>query len=220
MTPEQTETVHRIAQDCIGRSPVVILGSGASAGFGIPGMPALKTHLQSISCPDTQDPEDEHKWSEFKSALATKDLETALNDVRLPERLTRHIVEATWDFLAPKDYEVFERVINDRNLFPLTKLFRHLLRSTRTEIDVVTPNYDRLAEYAADAGSLAHYTGFDYGYIRSRSVSGRHVIHVSKTQVRTVNVWKVHGSFDWFRDNDGIVVGLQCRRLALMVLAL
>jgi hypothetical protein len=207
MTPDPTDILHRIAQECIAKSPVVILGSGASAAFGIPGMPQLQAHLQDSSCIDSQDPEDQRTLSEFIEALSSKDLETALNDMRLPDHLTRRIVEVTWDFLAPKDYEVFERVINNRNLFPLTKLFRHLLNSTKTEIDVVTPNYDRLAEYAADAAGLAHYTGFDYGYIRNRSINGRHVIHVSKNPVRTVNVWKVHGSFDWFRDNKGIVVG-------------
>ena len=73
---------------------------------------------------------------------------------------------------------------------------------------VVTPNYDRLAEYAADSGKLAHYTGFNYGSIRARVTNGRPRIHIGNAPARTVNIWKVHGSFDWFRDNDGIIIGL------------
>ena len=197
-----------MAQECISRTPVIILGSGASAAYGIPGMPQLKDYLLGLACPTTSKPDEEVKWDEFLLYLKTTDLETALNEVRLSESLTAFVVESTWDFLAPFDYEVFEKVLLQPDLFPLTKLFLHLFNSTRSEIHVVTPNYDRLAEYAADAGRMVHYTGFNYGYIRTRAVNGRpRVIH-GKTPARTVNVWKVHGSFDWFRDDDGVVIGL------------
>ena len=83
-----------------------------------------------------------------------------------------------------------------------------MFNSTRSDIHVVTPNYERIAEYAADAGKLAHYTGFNYGHIRSRAINGRPRVHIGNSPARTVNIWKVHGSFDWFRDSDGIVVGL------------
>lgn len=171
-------------------------------------MPELKAHLLAVACPSTAKPADVTKWHEFQSNLATTDLETALDAVRMSESLTTLIVESTWDYLAPFDYKVFEKAIVDHDLFPLTKLFLHLFDSTRNDIHVVTPNYDRIPEYAADAGKLAHYTGFNYGHIRSRTINGKPRIHVGNSTVRTVNVWKVHGSFDWFRDGDGIVIGL------------
>lgn len=208
MTGDPRTSLLELAQECISKSPVIILGSGASAAYGIPGMPQLKGQLQKIACPSTAKADEVIKWSEFQSELATTDLETALNEVRLPESLTALVVESTWDYLTPFDYQVFEKAIVDHNLFPLTKLFLHLFNSTRTEIHVVTPNYDRIAEYAADSGKLIHYTGFNYGYIRSRAIGGKPRIHVGSSPSRTVNVWKVHGSFDWFRDSDGIVLGL------------
>ena len=200
--------VYDVAQECISKLPVIILGSGASAEYGIPGMPGLKDHLLTVACPTSANKEDEKKWEEFLEKLNTTDLETTLNAVRLSEALINHVVECTWDFLAPFDHKVFQRAITDRDLFPLTKLFLHLFNSTQTEIHVVTPNYDRLAEYAAETGKIAHYTGFQYGNIRSRVINGRPRIHFGNTPARTVNIWKVHGSFDWFRDSDGVVIGL------------
>lgn len=208
MSADPKESLLDFAQDCVSRTPVIILGSGASAAYGIPGMPQLRDHLLKIACPRTAKPDEVSIWSDFQSNLATTDLETALNEVRLPESLTGLIVESTWDYLAPFDHKVFEKAIIDSNIFPLTKLFLHLFNSTRKDIHVVTPNYDRIAEYAADSGNLVHYTGFNYGHIRSRAIDGKPRIHVGNTASRTVNIWKVHGSFDWFRDCDGIVFGL------------
>lgn len=212
MSSDPKKSLLELAQECISKSPVIILGSGASAAYGIPGMPQLKAHLQKVSCPTTAKPDEVTKWNEFQSKLTTTDLETALDEVRLPEFLTVLVVESTWDYLAPFDYQVFERAIVDHELFPLTNLFFHLFNSTRNDIHVVTPNYDRIAEYAADAGKLVHYTGFNYGHIRTRAINGKPPIHVGNSASRTVNVWKVHGSFDWFRDSDGIVVGLPVSR--------
>lgn len=208
MNPDPKDALHKLAQECISKSPVIILGSGASAAYGIPGMPQLKDFLRKVGCPSTAKVDEVRKWEEFQSKLAAADLEKALDDVRLPESLTTLVVESTWDYLAPFDHQVFEKAIVDHNLFPLTKLFLHLFNSTRTDIHVVTPNYDRIAEYAADAGKLAHYTGFHYGHIRSRAEIGRPKICIGSAAARTVNIWKVHGSFDWFRDGDGVVVGL------------
>ena len=158
--------------------------------------------------PLTAKPDEVVIWSEFQNKLVKTDLEAALDGVSLPESLTRLVVESTWDYLAPFDYQVFEQAIIDNKRFPLTKLFLHLFNSTHSDVHVVTPNYDRIAEYAADAAELVHYTGFHYGHIRARVISGRLRVHIGSSLARTVNIWKVHGSFDWFRGSDGIVVGL------------
>ncbi len=208
MSKDTNSDVYEFAQECISKSPVIILGSGASATYGMPGMPGLKDHLLKVTFPTTAEQEDVRKWTEFLTRLNNTDLETALNEVQLSGILINHVVEKTWDLLAPLEHQVFERAVVDHDLFPLTKLFLHLFNSTRNELHVVTPNYDRLAEYAADSAKIAHYTGFHYGNIRTRVVNGRPRIHIGNTPARTVNIWKVHGSLDWFRDNDGIVVGL------------
>ncbi len=204
MSKTYSEIAHEIAQDCISKVPVLILGSGSSAAYGIPGIPGLRDHLLSTLLPRSTSSEDQSAWDKFHVSLLKLDLETALNDHRLPDSITQHIVESTWDFLAPYDIRVFEGVLRNRHVFPLTKLYRHLFQSTKSDIHVVTPNYDRIAEYAADAGELSHYTGFSYGHLRFRS-SGHTPF---KSTTRVVKIWKVHGSFDWFKDDDGIVMAL------------
>ena len=51
MKREPRDVICRLVQECIRNTPVIILGSGASAQYGIPGMPHLKTHLLALPCP-------------------------------------------------------------------------------------------------------------------------------------------------------------------------
>ncbi|MBK9989826.1 MAG: SIR2 family protein [Verrucomicrobia bacterium] len=208
MSKTPLDLAHTLAQECVSSTPVIILGSGYSAAFGIPGMPKLKAHLLTVTPPTDATPEEHASWNGFHARLSAVDLETALNEVRLSDRLTSVIVDSTWEFLAPYDYAVFEQLLKDRQLLPLTALYKHLFNSTAAEINVVTPNYDRLAEYAADAAGINHYTGFTYGYLRSRCPQGSVRMPVNGNRPRTVNVWKVHGSFDLFWDADNIVMSV------------
>lgn len=208
MAKTPLDLAHEIAQECISKAPVIILGSGASAAYGIPGMPALKIQLLATAPPKAATPSDIIEWEKFTTRLGTVDLETALTDIRLSDAMTRHVVISTWDFLAPYDLGVFHRLLENRKLFPLTRLYHHLFSSIHHEINVVTPNYDLLAEYAADAGEMCHYTGFGYGHLRLRAKAQPPKVHVGGSPARTVNIWKVHGSFDWFRDKAGVVMAL------------
>lgn len=203
-----SDIAHEIAQDCISKAPVVLLGSGLSAAYGIPGMPKLRDYLLSCSRPSEVMEEEINSWDRFIERLKGADLETALTDVNLPELITKYIVTSTWNFLNPHDISVFNDYVIKHFDFPLTRLYRHLFKSTHNEIDVITPNYDRIAEYAADLGGMCHYTGFGYGHLRPRATGLRPKLMQGSHQVRTVNVWKVHGSLDWFRDRDGVVVAL------------
>lgn len=171
-------------------------------------MPALKTHLLATAVPNDATPNDIVDWEKLKVRLAVVDLETALTDVRISDAMTRQVVVSTWDFLAPYDVLAFQKLVENRNLFPLTSLYRHLFSSIHHEVNVVTPNYDLLAEYAADAGEMCHYTGFGYGHLRLRARTHPPRVHLGGSLARTVNIWKVHGSFDWFRDKAGVVMAL------------
>lgn len=200
--------VQGFSQDCISRLPVMVLGSGASVPHGIPGMGPLGEYLARSSLPAGTDAEDAEGWAAFCAKLPETDLESALTEVALSERVTQHIVRSTWGFLNEADIRIFEQVVANRQLFPLTRLYQHLFRSTAREIQVVTPNYDRIAEYAAEACGYCAYTGFGFGLLGQRAQNFPPKVFAAGRQVRTVNVWKVHGSFGWFRDESGVVVSL------------
>jgi hypothetical protein len=197
-----------IGQDCIRRAPMLVLGSGASAAYGIPGMPQLRDHLKAHPMPFADGTAEHASWKELLAKLDSTDLESALTDVRLTAALTTEVVKATWDYLSPYDLKVLHAYLDKRDIFPLERFIRHFFNSTHTELHVLTPNYDRLVEYATDAAGFTHYTGFTYGHVRSRADGFEPRVHNGSKVARTVKIWKVHGSFDWFRDSGGNVIGL------------
>ncbi|WP_205962285.1 SIR2 family protein [Neopusillimonas aestuarii] len=202
------EAMQLHVQDCIGKLPVILLGSGASAAHGIPGMDLLGKHLAASTLPAVCQSEPHLTgWLQFLENVQKMDLESALTSVNVTTEVLGHIVLTTWTFLNEADFLIFERVLADRRLLPLSQLFQHLLRSTAMQLQVVTPNYDRLAEYAAEAAGYCAYTGFTFGMFGVRAVDLPR-IYTGQRQVRTVNVWKVHGSLGWFSGTDGSIVAL------------
>lgn len=182
------------AQDYYAEAPVIILGSGASAAFGMSGMGALATYL--IEHVHTNI--DTELWSSFVATLERGvDLETALHEVQLTPDLTRQVIMKTWELINPEDLSIFHESLNNSEYFPLGKLIRNMFRSVHDEINIITTNYDRLAEYACEQEGFHHYTGFTHGYLR------RLVGKDNLSAQRTVNIWKVHGSLDWLMRPEG-----------------
>lgn len=209
------EIAQEFAQGVLSATPVIILGSGASAAHGVPGMGALAVHLMETQPPAVWTADENGEWNAFLTHLRTgTDLETALQAVRPTERQTYFIASATREFLLPSDLAVLSALLANRRHLPLSRLYGHLFDSTHTTLHVVTPNYDRLAEYAADAADVSTFTGFNYGYLQSRVRDTRTRIAIGGRETRTVAVWKVHGSLDWFQDAAKQIIGI---RSALVV---
>lgn len=204
------EVAQHFAQTALSAAPVIILGSGASAAHGVPGMGALAAHLVALTPPSIWTPAEEAEWATFVDRLRSgADLESALQSIRPTDRQTRFIAAATRDFLVPFDLAVLGELLRDRRALPLTRLYQHLFDSTHMTIDVVTPNYDRLAEYAADAAEASTFTGFGYGYLQTRAKASNTRVTVNGRPMRTVAIWKVHGSLDWFQDDNNQNVGVR-----------
>ena len=191
------------AQKYYQKTPTIILGSGASAAFGLSGMGTLADHLISTVNTDSLEDTAVDSWDRFKATLvAGKDLESALHEVRLSPELTRQVVNATWNLLNPEDINVFNNSLHNPNTFPLAELISGLFRSAVKQIDIITTNYDRLAEYAVEQAGYHHYTGFSHGYRRLQAP-----LESLKAE-RVVRILKVHGSLDWFTSPIGDVIGL------------
>ncbi|WP_210400028.1 SIR2 family protein [Pandoraea sp. SD6-2] len=206
MDPEKE--IYRMVQEAIANVPVIVLGSGASAAHGIPGMGALGHHLSKTAPPATSTTDELARWSDFCSILPNTDLESALTKVALSQDLTRHVVTSTWHYLVTHDVAVLRETLANPDALPLTRLYRHLFRSTTRTLSVVTTNYDRVAEYAAEIAGFNTYLGFTSGMIGHRVSGAAPVLMDGKLPARTVNIWKVHGSFSWFEDSHGVVISL------------
>lgn len=205
-----TELARTFAQTALSLAPVVILGSGASAAHGIPGMWPLAQHLIALSPPSAWDASELAEWTSLVGKLnAGVDLESALQAVRPTTRQTGLIAGETRRFLLPFDEKVLQAVLADHRALPLSRLYDHLFDSTHKDIHVVTPNYDRIAEYAADVADLSTFTGFGHGHLQLRARSAETRTWVGRQVARTVCVWKVHGSLDWFQSPTHQSIGLR-----------
>ncbi len=182
------------AQDFYGKAPVIILGSGASAAHGMPGMDTLANHLVANTDTASLSVAEIETWENFCRLLQNKvDLEAALHQVTASEELTSRIVKSTWDLINSDDSKIFQKSLQNTSMFPLSRLLEHMFKSSLKIINVVTTNYDRLAEYACDQGRIYHYTGFTHGFCRQLAAP------TEINSARRANIWKVHGSLDWFQ---------------------
>ena len=80
-------------------------------------------------------------------------------------------------------------------------------------MSIVTTNYDRLAEYAADGAGATTVTGYEGSLIKKLELSSS-LLKTRRTRARerVVDIWKVHGSLDWFQAPDGTSVALPLAR--------
>jgi hypothetical protein len=201
------DDIAKLAQQCISAGPVIVLGTGASIPYGVGGMDSLRKHLVdelSKSLLAT-----EMTTQKFITLLTQKDLEQALNEMRLPEKHEQEIIRMAWQKVHADDCQLFSAIVTKTERPHLEKLFRHLFSSTNRQIHVVTTNYDRLAEYSVNLAGYGFTNGFAEGYIGTRSVEMPSRVCRYKCnqpdRSRVVHIWKVHGSVDWFSDHSGNV---------------
>ena len=135
-------------------------------------------------------------------------LEAALENKTLPKTLLEKIVALTWQCVNEKDMALVENAVSGDREFALGQLLSGVFNSTQTKIDVVTTNYDRVAEYACNSVGALFQTGFAPGYVQKWESTGRVKFVYGAKAARVVSIWKVHGSLDWFRTVDERTVGL------------
>ena len=196
-------------QDWTNRVPLVVLGSGASVPFKLPSMWTLGDHIKKTI--SFTDPDDQAQFNNFKTLFDTNgDLEATLSELQLRDNVLNEIVCKTWELVSKSDLEAYELFLNSIKDFPLAKLTEHLLSATNKKLSIVTTNYDRLAEYAASFSKATIYTGFAQNYI-GHFLSTIHQNPLPKGYNGQVNIWKVHGSLDWFKTNNDENIHLPLR---------
>ena len=201
------EEISQLAQLCYQSNPTLVLGSGASIVHGIPSMDDLTEYLVNEVNPENDD--EMNSWLDVQDSLNNGNhLEGALENKTLPKSLIDKIVMATWKCLCEKDKELFVVSNNPGYSFPLGNVLKNLFYSSHNQINIVTTNYDRVVEYACNSSDIICLTGFTPGYFQGREGADKLTIYRGKKLARTVRLWKVHGSLDWFSRNDGTTIGL------------
>ena len=192
--------------------PLIILGSGASVPFGIPSMSELGEFLKNeISFSNA---EDQKQFETFKANFdRCKDLETTLLNIQLRRNVSNEIIVKTWELINRKDLELYEILLQRNDSFPLSQLITHLFTSSKRKISIVTTNYDRLAEYATNLAKAFVCNGFSQNFFGHFS-NAIHKNNFTKIDgfAGQVNIWKVHGSLDWFKSNDDVDFNFPLRK--------
>lgn len=179
-------------------NPLLFIGSGSSAAYGLPTMYVLGEHLISMLSPKYSD---DNEWKKFKENLAVgQDLETALTDIVLKPEIINDIRKVTWQLVSDADLKVFNDITFGVSSMPLAELIKKLFQVHPQTVNIITTNYDRVIEYACDKAGIPVNTGFNGCY------SKQYVGTFNKKNM--VNLIKVHGSLDLFKDSKDATISL------------
>lgn len=215
MEPTQ-ESIYSYVQGLFRRGVVIIVGSGASSGYGLPGMGALSAYLLDHAPSRLSDLPDQCKveWDRISDELRDDvGLEAALGHGNLPDQLIDLITELIAECVQEPERNAIAGILGSTSVSAFGRLFEHILK-TAPLADVITTNYDRLIEvHATKAGVRidSMYYGHTVGRLDAalsrdelyfaQTVAGRPRA-VSLTRHPHVRLSKPHGSLDWFTHED------------------
>lgn len=213
MAGDVLDKLKRAAQEHFEEGFVVVVGSGLSAALGIPGMRALADHLR-VTVPSRIDAALADLWTRIDARLDDKGLEGALAAEHPPPALEDVIVAATADLVLRHELGIATKAVSEKQTLPLGRLFEKV-HIPGCAMHVVTTNYDRLVELAAELSGLVVDTMFDgsvVGKLDPERTRRRFAYGCEKRKTGCkieykphVRVFKPHGSLDWFeRDSTPI----------------
>ncbi len=187
---------------------VTIVGSGISCAEGLPGMAELAAHLQA-TVPAGLVGVDAATWASASALFATKGLEGALLAVPPTPTLEMAIATATGQLIAERERAVISEVFSGKRTLRLTRLLAHLVKPP-TGLTIVTTNYDRLVEIAAEEANIGADTMFvgrfsgqlneresQLSFCRNVTVKQRPAVATFHYRPRAL-ICKPHGSLDWY----------------------
>lgn len=187
---------------------VTIVGSGLSCAEGLPGMGELANFLLAEIGVGLTDG-DAAAWASASPLISTKGLEAALLAVPPTPALEAAIAAATGKFIAERERDVISAVFAGKRKLRLTRLLAHLVKPPMG-LTIVTTNYDRLVEIAAeeaDIGADTMFVGRFAGQLNereSRMSFCRDVTIKPRRTAATLHyrqralICKPHGSLDWY----------------------
>lgn len=207
MTMEEKDRLFKSIQDIVNDNPVLVIGCGASMNYGIPGMWDLAMAIKADFTKTSPISEESKKCvNELVGKLdAEMGLEDAMLSLKCTEEVENRILKIVWNQIKPKDNNVFMDVVQSRSRLPLTNLLTHLIYNRADAgVDVVTTNYDCLIEYAASQTDAYVNCGCSQSHI-GQFIGFDHKNQLAKLKdyEGCVNIYKIHGSLDWFVDNNG-----------------
>ena len=218
MTDDAIDALKKQLQALFTDNLVTIIGSGLSCAEGLPSMGALATEL-CAKIPSMITAGDQPIWSAIKVYLDAGDgLELALHKAAANDAVEDAILSVTADFVLTKELAAIEACLNAGRKLKLSSLLPHLSAANPRVASIITTNYDRLIEFAAeragwgvDTMMVGRYWGI-YNPEASDKSFVQGVINGPKTPRlhyrNRVRLFKPHGSLDWYSSNGSVVASV------------
>lgn len=190
----------KMMQGYLEDGPVIVLGSGASVPYGLPSMVELADEIKQDSTIKT-DP----NYIKLCEVMDQNGLEVAIDTVELKQETLNTIRITVWKAVNAKDWSFFYKNTTSAPE-ALSQLLKKVMAPTPNKATIVTTNYDRLSEYAADLINATTVTGFEGSLIKKFELPTANIKSKRiRVRERVVDIWKVHGSVDWFIDENNQV---------------
>ena len=190
---EKLEKLTTAIQKYLNNNPALLIGSGMSIPYGLPSMGNLADEIKSKLHEKYRDDE---QWKAFiKKLNATNNLEIALDNVDIKVAIHEDIILVVLELIERKDKAALTKFISENYYPALTNVIKKFVQRVGST-NIVTTNYDCLIEYAIDFADGKNNTGFSGNYIQKFTQFSNNSIN------RAVNLYKVHGSIDWFRHKE------------------
>ncbi|ATC37770.1 MULTISPECIES: SIR2 family protein [Elizabethkingia] len=199
-----TEELLSLIQKWINNVPTIILGSGASVPYKIPGMFDLGTYIKQ-NC-EFDEGADKTAFNAFVDKFnETEDLETSLLEIKVTINVVNTIVSKTWECINNADLDAYDKILASEYKLPLEDLLSHLIKTSDRKVSVITTNYDRIVEYASSKINAYINNTFTQNYIGKSTTSISRILPANLHGYSgIVEILKVHGSLDWFKSQEDI----------------
>ena len=180
---KERETIFKIIQDFLKDPPVVIWGSGATAGFGMPGMGALNECLKT-------------KMTDFDGSH--NNLEKELDDSKYEPKMPQ-IRSIIWNEIKKNDDIVLKKLLENQDDFLGIKDMIDVFSKPHPKcLNIITTNYDRVLEHVLSYFDFSYTDGFSG---QNMSIFNEKLFDNNQITVKLV---KVHGSLNWFDVNGKV----------------
>ncbi|NOU94725.1 hypothetical protein GC093_16075 [Paenibacillus sp. LMG 31456] len=202
-------------------NPVLIVGSGISAGAGISGMGKLATYLSENVATNKLNAHERLIWDEIKSKLTNgMGLEEVLQNSgeAVSNTLLQEIIQHSWRCISTDEQKLLLEISTNVDPTGFVRYFSKFITSSTKIIHIVTTNYDHLIEWSASKAGWKIWDGFNEGSIGSplsvsklneqmnrtiRIGNGKNLNNITHPHLR---IYKPHGSLSWFKIPNGDVI--------------
>lgn len=186
----KTEKLAQTIQKKLAGNPLLLIGSGGSIPYGLPSMETLASAIVSKLGKKYQS---ESTWKTFVSELkSSNNLETALEKATLKAEIHSAVIILIWSLFNRLNRAAITQFLKLGKAPALSKILKKFVQQTGTT-NVVTTNYDKIIEYAIDSAQGTVESGFSGDCVKTFGFFQK------PDAKRIVNLYKVHGSIDWFK---------------------